>query len=162
MRPLSRFQSPSFFLCNRLQDLPFHKILFRNPAAPRCRHSPPTLLCREQPPEFKRSKSLSETFSSMSEGQGEKSQISSRSQQPGKIFNPSSVENSFIPVICITINAQSTRHCIQIGPSVRFYWWLRRPLGPSSISKLYSNTHACSFGDAKGKMDLIDSLPLVL
>lgn len=49
--------------------------------------------------------------------------ISSYYQGPGK-SNPSSDENSFRPVICITINAQSRRYCIQIDPSMSFYWWL--------------------------------------
>ena len=52
----------------------------------------------------------------------------------------SSVEDSFNPVICITINEQSRGHCMQIGPSARFYWWLRRPLGPTALALNYAAT----------------------
>lgn len=57
-----------------------------------------------------------------------------------KKSNPSSVENSFNPVISITINAQSRGHCMQIGASARFYWWLRRPLGPTAQALSYTAT----------------------
>ena len=57
-----------------------------------------------------------------------------------KKSNPSSVENSFNPVISITINAQSRGHCMQIGASARFYWWLRRPLGPTAQALNYTAT----------------------
>lgn len=149
-KPLTRFQSRATSFAVVCKTYPSHKTVFRNPAAPWCRRSPPTLLCREEPSEFNRHKSLLRLFN-VREKRREESQVSSQSRHPGKIFNPSSVENSFIPVICITINAQSTRHCIQIGPSVRFYWWLRRPLGPSSSSKLYSNTTHAALETPRGK-----------
>lgn len=73
--------------------------------------------------------------------------ISPQYQDPRK-SNPSPEEHSFRAVFCITINARSRRHRIQIDPGSSLYWWLWRAPGSycSGAGELQSASAASGHG----------------